>query len=411
MGWYGELDSGQRKGFWACFGGWALDAMDVQIYVLVLPTIMAAWGLTKGEAGFGATAALLFSSVGGAVAGHLADRIGRVKVLQISILWFSSFTFLSGLTQSYDQLLIFRSLQGLGFGGEWAAGAVLVAEIVAPQHRGKAVSAVSSGWAIGYGAAALLFILLFAALPSSLAWRAMFFLGILPAGLVLYLRRAVADPEIYIASRAWRFSEQRPRLSELFTGRRGLRTLMAWAVCLGVLGGNYTVLTWLPTYLLTERGLSYTSSGLFLLVNIAGSFVGYILGGYVSDGLGRRNALRLFAVLGAVSVFAYLGLGASSLAVLALGFPLGFAQSGMNAGLGPLLSELFPTHLRATGQGLCYNAGRGIGAFFPTLVGVLSKDIGLTAAISGAAVAAYAIVFLGSVLLPDTTSRDLTFSD
>ena len=405
MGWYRELDAGQRKGFWACFSGWALDAMDVQIYVLVLPTIMAAWGLTRGQAGFAATVALLFSSVGGALAGYLADRIGRVKVLQISILWFSAFTFLSGLAQNYEQLLVARSLQGLGFGGEWAAGAVLVAEIVAPNYRGKAVAAVSSGWAIGYAAAALLFAVLFHVLPPSLAWRVMFFLGILPAVLVLYLRRAVADPEIYLAAKAW--TVPGPPLSRLFSGQLGLRTLLAWVVCLGVLGGNYTVLSWLPTYLQTERGLSYANTGLFLLVNIGGSFVGYLVGGYISDALGRKNALRLFSVLGVASVFAYLELGTTSLAVLALGFPLGFAQSGLNAGLGPLLSELFPTQFRATGQGLCYNAGRGVGSFFPTLVGLASAEAGLPAAITIAAASAYALVLLCSFLLPETTSRPL----
>lgn len=408
MGWYSELDTRQRSSFWACFGGWALDALDVQIYALVLPVIMAAWHLSKTQAGLAATVALLFSSVGGTIAGWLADRIGRVRVLQISVLWFSAFTFLSGLAANYPELLLARALQGLGFGGEWAAGAVLVAEIVSPQHRGKAVAAVSSGWAVGYGAAALLFTLLFHVLRPELAWRALFFLGIAPAALVIYLRRAVVDSDIYLKSRAEETPAAGPgRFAQLFSRRLAARTVLAWAVCLGVLGGNYTVLNWLPAYLQTERGLSYSNTGFFLLVNIAGSFAGYLLGGYLSDGLGRRNALKLFALLGAASVFAYLELGTSSLAILLLGFPLGFAQSGMNAGVGPLLSELFPTAVRATGQGLCYNAGRGLGSFFPTLVGVLSVRIGLTAAIAGAAAAAYAIVFLCSFLLPETTHQDL----
>ena len=210
MSWYKELDSSQRKGFWACFGGWALDAMDVHIYALVLPAIMAAWHLSKTQAGFAATVALLSSSVGGAIAGHLADRIGRVKVLQISILWFSAFTFLSGLTQNYEQLLAARTLQGIGFGGEWAAGAVLMAEIVAPKHRGKAVSAVASGWAVGYGAAAILFTILFHFLGPDMAWRTLFFLGILPTGLVFYVRGAVKDSELYLTAKAAK--ELRPKL-------------------------------------------------------------------------------------------------------------------------------------------------------------------------------------------------------
>jgi MFS family permease len=409
MSWYRELDGKGRKTFWACFAGWALDAMDVQIYALVLPAIMAVWSLTKAQAGFAATTALLFSSVGGIAAGWLADRIGRVKVLQISILWFSAFTFLSGLTQNYDQLLIARSMQGLGFGGEWAAGAVLIAETVAAKNRGKAVAAVSSGWSVGYAAAAILFIVLFQFLGRDTAWRALFFLGILPAGLVLFLRRSVTDSDLYRAEQAR--AGERPGLFGIFQGPIGPQTAIAWLVCLGVLGGNYTVLNWLPTYLQTERGLSYGNTGLYLLVNIAGSFAGYVLGGYVSDWLGRRNALKAFAVLGALSVFAYLGLGTTSLAVMLLGFPLGFAQSAMNSGIGPLLSELFPTRLRATGQGFCYNAGRGVGAFFPALVGLASARIGLTAAIAAAAVAAYSVVLLCSFLLPETRGRLLSSID
>jgi len=407
VGWYQELDKSQRKGFWACFGGWALDAMDVQIYVLVMPTIIAAWSLTKAQAGFAATVALLASSVGGALAGYLADRIGRVRVLQISILWFSAFTFLTGLTQNYEQLLAARVLQGIGFGGEWAAGAVLVAEIVSPKYRGKAVSAVSSGWSVGYGTAVLLFTGLFYVLPAETAWRVLFFMGILPAGLVFFLRGAVKDSEIYLAAKAWSVPEARPNPLRLFTGKLGFRTLVAWLICLGVLGGNYTVLVFLPTYLQSERGLSYGKTGIFLLVNILGSFLGYILGGYVSDAIGRKNALKVFALLGAASVFAYLKMGTTSTAVLLLGFPLGFAQSGMNAGLGPLLSELFPTQLRATGQGLCYNAGRGIGAFFPTLVGLWAADVSLSVAIAGAAATAYALVLLCAFLLPETTNQPL----
>ena len=411
MGWYRELDGRQRKAFWACFGGWALDAMDVQIYALVLPTIMAQWMLSKAEAGTLGTVALLASSFGGAIAGHLADRIGRVKVLQISILWFSAFTFLSGLTQNYEQMMIARTLQGLGFGGEWAAGAVLIAELVGPKNRGRTIAAVSSGWSVGYGSAAILFTILFYFLTPEMAWRGMFFLGILPAILVIFVRRNVAEPELYLSAQKDMAPGSRPGILDIFKSKLGLRTAVAWAICLGVLGGNYTVLTWLPTYLQTERGLSYSNTGFYLLVNIVGSFFGYILGGVISDRMGRRNALKLLSVLGTLSVFAYLLFASSPLAILIMGFPLGFAQSAMNSGLGPLLSELFPTQLRATGQGFCYNAGRGVGALFPALVGLFAATAGLTVAISTAAACAYALVLICSFLLPETRGRQLSTID
>lgn len=411
MGWYREFDARQRKAFWACFGGWSLDAMDVQMYALVLPTIMAAWSLTKGEAGMLGTVALLASALGGAVAGNLADRIGRVKILQISILWFSTFTCLSGFAQNYEQLMVARTLQGIGFGGEWAAGAVLMAELISPKNRGRTIAAVSSGWSVGYGAAAILFAVVFHFLEPAIAWRVMFFLGILPALLILFIRRNVAEPEIFTAARDAAAPGERAKISELFKGKLLPRTVVAWAISLGILGGNFTVLTWLPTYLLTERHLSYSNTGFYLLVNILGSFIGYNVGGMVSDRLGRRNGLRLFAVVGTLSVFSYLLLGASPLAILLLGFPLGFAQSALNAGLAPLLSELYPTRLRATGQGFCYNAGRGIGAFFPALVGIFAGVAGLTFAISVAAACAYALVFVCSFALHETRDAQLSEID
>jgi MFS family permease len=414
MSWYAELDQPGRRTFWACFAGWTLDAMDVQIYALVMPTLIAVWSLTKGEAGLLGTAALIASSLGGVLAGQLADRWGRVAVLQVSVLWFSAFTFLSGFAQDYWQLMACRVLQGIGFGGEWAAGAVLIAEIVRPANRGKAVAAVSSGWAVGYAAAALLTTLLFSLMPADRAWRALFFCGILPALLIVYVRRAVTDSEVFLSEKAARehFSDAPPpSLAAIFRDGLAGRTLAAWLVCLGVLGGNYTVLTWLPTYLREERGLSWSNTGLFLMVNIAGSFTGYILGGHVSDRLGRKTAMRLFAVCGVASLAAYLVLGTSSLAILVMGFPLGFAQSAMNSGVGPFLSELYPTRLRATGQGFAYNAGRGVGAVFPALVGMGAASAGLTTAITLAASAAYGLVILASLALPETRGRVFAGAD
>jgi MFS family permease len=408
MEWYQSLDGRQKRSFWACFGGWTLDAMDVQIYALVLPTLIASWGLSKGEAGLLGTAGLLASSIGGIIAGNLADRIGRVRVLQASIVWFSVFTFLSGLATNYPTMMAFRVLQGIGFGGEWAAGAVLMAEIISPRHRGKAVAAVSSGWAVGYGMAALIFTALFALIPAETAWRVLFFIGILPAFLIVYIQRSVTEPEVFLENRATATPGSEASLADIFASDMLPRTAGAWLMCLGVLGGNYTVLTWLPTYLHTERGLSYANTGLFLMVNIAGSFLGYILGGYVSDRVGRINAVRIFAVLGVVSIGSYVLLANSATAILLMGFPLGFAQSAMNAGGGPFLSELFPTRLRATGQGFCYNAGRGVGAALPAMVGVLSANMSLTLAICGAAAIAYALVVIASFLLPETRGVVLT---
>src|SRR4029453_5410226 len=193
--WFTSMNRRERRTFAACFTGWALDAMDVQLYAVVMPTLIGLWAMSQAQAGTLATAALLFSSVGGWIAGILADRYGGVTVLRLTILWFAVFTFLSGLTQSYEQLLLTRSLQGLGFGGEWAAGAVLMSEVIDKRIRGRAVGTVQGGWSVGYGTAVLLFTIVFSVAPPEMAWRYLFFLGVLPAFFVLWIRRYVEEPE------------------------------------------------------------------------------------------------------------------------------------------------------------------------------------------------------------------------
>src|ERR1700674_3960604 len=201
-GWYAALAPKEKRTFWACFGGWALDAMDVQIFSFAIPAIIAAFHLTKADAGLIGTITLITSAFGGWAAGALSDRVGRVRMLQIAIAWFALFTVLCGFAQSYTQLLLFRALMGFGFGGEWAAGAVLMGEVIRAKNRGKAVGTVQSGWALGWGTAALLYTLVFSYVPEQYAWRVLFFCGIAPAFLVVYIRRFVQEPEVFRESRA-----------------------------------------------------------------------------------------------------------------------------------------------------------------------------------------------------------------
>lgn len=169
--WYRQVTAKERKTFWACFSGWALDALDVQMFSLAIPALIAAFSLSKADAGMISGATLVASAIGGWFAGALSDRYGRVKTLQITIIWFSFFTFLSAFAQSYPQLLVLKALQGFGFGGEWAAGAVLMAETIRAEHRGRAMGTVQSAWAVGWGGAVLLFSVLFTMLPQEMAWR------------------------------------------------------------------------------------------------------------------------------------------------------------------------------------------------------------------------------------------------
>jgi MFS family permease len=405
--WFTSMNVRERRTFAACFTGWALDAMDVQLYAVVMPTLIGLWAMSQAQAGTLATAALLFSSVGGWIAGILADRYGRVTVLRLTILWFAFFTFLSGLTQSYEQLLLTRSLQGLGFGGEWAAGAVLMSEVIDKRIRGRAVGTVQGGWSVGYGAAVLLFTIVFSIAQPEVAWRYLFMLGLIPALLVLWIRRYVEEPAVFTSMKATTTERTPLQFVEIFGTALRRRTFLASLLAAGGLGGNYVTLTWLATYLKTVVGLSVLGTGGYLGINICGSFFGYVISAHLSDWLGRRRTFVLMACAAAVTVACYTLLPLSNTAVLLLGFPLGFFQSGIIAGMGATFAELFPTRVRATGQGFSYNTGRAVGSFVPTLVGVVAPSIGLGPAMGICSASSYVLVLVAVAMLPETRGREL----
>src|ERR1700686_3364293 len=202
LAFYRDMNLPERRTFWACASGWALAGMDFMIYPLEIGTIIALCKVDPGTTGLAAPGTLLPSASGGWLGGYLAGRIGRVKTLQFTILWFSLFSLLCAFVQNFDQLLIARALLGLGFGGEWAAGAVLMGEGIRPQYRGRAVGSVQSGWAVGWGLAVLSQAILFSYLPPEIAWRWMFAIGALPALLVFFLRRYVEEPVLAAETRA-----------------------------------------------------------------------------------------------------------------------------------------------------------------------------------------------------------------
>lgn len=378
------------------------------MYTFAIPAIIVRFSLSESQAGFIGTCALLVSAVGGWIAGVLADRLGRVRLLQITILWFAFFTCLCGLARSYHQLLILRSLQGFGMGGEWAAGAVLMGEVVSPAHRGRAVGTVQGGWAVGWGMAALISTLLFNWLPARLAWRAVFVVGILPAFAVFLVRRLVDEPEVFEKTR--REIKDRGSASsalEIFSQPLLVSTILGALLALGAQGGYYAIATWLPTFLQTERHLTVLTSGAYMGVIILGSFLGYLSGAWLTDLLGRRRNFLLFSFASLGVILIYTQIIVSDSTMLFLGFPLGFFASGVFSGMGPLFTELFPTRVRANGHGFCYNFGRGLAATFPFLVGYMTRHMPLGRAIGLFAAGAYAIVVVAAFALPETRGREL----
>jgi MFS family permease len=408
LAFYRDMNLPELRTFWACAAGWALDGMDFMIYPLVIGTIITMWKVDAGTAGLAGTVTLLASAVGGWLGGYLADRVGRVKTLQLTILWFSVFSLVCAFVQNFDQLLIARAMLGLGFGGEWAAGAVLMGESIRPQYRGRAVGSVQSGWAVGWGLAVLSQAILFSYLPPDIAWRWMFAIGALPALLVFFLRRYVEEPEIAAATLAkQKATGDRPGLHEIFAGPILKTTLLASLAVTGCQGGYYAITFWVPRFLTTERKLSVVSSTGYLAALIIGSFAGYLVGAWLADKIGRRN-LFLYMSIGAIAIIiAYTQLPLTNEILWVLGFPLGFFASAYFSGVGAFLTELYPTRLRGSGQGFCYNFGRGIGALFPFLVGALSNSTSLGNAIAIFAVLAYGLFFLAAFALPETRGRVL----
>ena len=405
--WIQETSKEERKTLVAAFAGYGVDAFDYMIYTFLIPTLMVVWAMSKVEAGYIATGALVTSAIGGWAAGILADKYGRVRVLQWTVMWFTFFTFLSGFTNSFEELFFTRAMQGFGFGGEWSVGAVLIAEMIQAKHRGKAVGLVQSSWAVGWGAAAIAFWAVYAWLPAEQAWRVLFWLGILPAFLIFYIRRNIKDPEVFHLTQAKKKAEGGGKFWEIFSPKLLKTTIFASLLSTGMMGSYYAVTTWLPTFLKVERKLSVLGTSGYLLVLILGSFIGYLVSAYLSDRLGRRRCFMLFATCAGTLIYIYTHIPITDQTMLFLGFPLGFFLSGIFSGMGAYLAELFPNELRGSGQGFCYNFGRAAGAFSPALVGYLSTTMPLGEVIGYMAAGGYLLVIVACLPLPETQGRDL----
>jgi MFS family permease len=413
--WYKSLQGNARPAFWAGFMGWALDGFDFMVLPLALSAIAATFAVSQGAAGLIVTVSLIVSAFGGILAGYLADKIGRVNTLMITIGLYSVGTFLSGLSPSYELLLVFRAIQGLGFGGEWAAGAILVSEMSHPDQRGRVLGMIQSAWAIGWGGAVIAYTIVFSLVGPELGWRVLFWLGILPGLLILYIRRKVSEPEVYVETRSAQEAQTQEAVERGATSnslvlifRSDLLGITAAAslLSIGAQGGYYSIFTWLPSYLESERNLNVVGTGSYLASVIIGSFLGYVLSGYLHDLLGRKRTFALYALLSALAIFLYtkIPVGANQLLVV-LGLPLGFFASGIFSGFGSYLAELFPSRARGAGQGFTYNFGRAMGAFFPVAIGALSAAIGLAGAIAFGT-SAYGLCLLALLFLPETKGKE-----
>ena len=397
-GWLAEASGDQRRTLLAASLGWMLDSMDVMLYALVLGEVQRTLHLSAALSGAMMSATLVAAAVGGMGFGWFADCYGRVRALTVSVLVYSLATALCGFAQTATQLMLFRVLLGLGMGGEWASGAALVAETWPEHHRGKALALVQSSWAIGYALGAAVVGLV---MPR-FGWRAVFFAGVAPALITLWLRRSIREPE------AWQHEQRsRPRLGQLFRGTFGRDMLICSTMNAATLFAWWGLFTWVPRFLSMPvaeggRGLSIVQTSEWTIVMQTGTFLGYIVFGYLADRFSRKYTYIGYLFLAALMVplFAFVR---SANALLFIGPLVGFFGTGYFSGFSVIASELFPTALRGSAMGFVYNVGRILSAAAPYLIGHISERAGLSYALCITSVAfLVAAVIAMALRLPDT---------
>jgi len=415
MSFWNEASPAAKKALIAASLGWLLDAFDVMLYALILTAVVKDLDLTLATGGQLASLTLAASALGGLVFGVIADKLGRTRALSLSILLYSVFTFACGLAQNVWQLAIFRFLLGLGMGGEWASGATLVSETWPEKHRGKALGIMQSCWAIGYGAAAVVVALV---LPTY-GWRAVFFVGIIPALFTLWIRKNLEEPEMWLRSR----EVSAAPVASGFLVRRSLGeggsrisgvsltivvtlTLMNAATMFAWWGLNL----WVPSYLSLPVdqggiGLSTTTMSMFIIAMQVGMWLGYVTFGFISDTFGRKPTYVTYLVLAAALVWAY-GSTREPMYLLVLGPFVAFFGTGYFSGFGAVASEIFPTAIRATALGVTYNSGRLLSAAAPFVIGSLAQSRGFGVAFTITAVA-FLVAALMWIGIPETRGRKM----
>jgi MFS family permease len=408
FGWWHAADTAARRSFIAASLGWMLDAFDVMLYSMVLAALIDDLGITKAQAGLLGSLTLLASAAGGMIFGVVADRAGRTRALMGSVLIYSVFTGLSGLAQNLLQLAVFRLFLGIGMGGEWASGAALVSETWPDEHRGRAFGFMQSSWAIGYAAAAAVT----AIVMPRYGWRAVFFVGVLPALFVVWVQRRVEEPEIWRQrSRSdGRASATTIRFGDIFRGRFRRVTVAVTLMNACTMFGWWGLNLWIPGYLslpVAEGGIgltAYQMSGLVIAMQV-GMWFGYVTFGFIADALGRKRAYVIYVLAAAVLLPLY-GIVRNPLVLLLLGPFVAFFGTGYFSGFGPLTAEVYPTAIRATAQGFTYNIGRVASAVAPFAVGSLAQGRGFAVAFSITGLA-FLLAGVAWIWIPETRGRSL----
>ena len=378
--------------------------MDVLLYSFVLDEVRREFGIDDRLSGVLLALPLAASAIGGVLFGRLADRIGRTRALSASILVYAVATAGCGLATNVWQLAVARLVLGLGMGGEWATGAALVAETWPAEHRGKAMGLMQSAWAIGYALAAAVN----AVVLPRFGWRAVFLVGLVPALITLWIRRHVEESPLWLAGRA--AAQSGGRLGDVLRGPGARTTWVLMAMNAATMFAWWGLFTWIPSFLARPleqggAGLSVVRSSTWIVVMQIGMWCGYVSFGIIADAIGRRKTYVGYLIVAAVLVPIY-AMTRDVRWLLVLGPFLAFFGTGYFSGFGAVSAELFPTPLRATAQGLTYNAGRALSALAPIIVGALATGIGLSSAFLVTSVA-FVVAAVLWIWIPETKGRAL----
>jgi MFS family permease len=405
FGWWLDADLRARRAFIAASLGWMLDSFDVMLYAIVLAALIEdpALHLSTKTAGALGSVTLLSAAAGGMAFGVIADRVGRKRALMAAVLIYSVFTAACGFAQSAAQLAVFRVLLGLGMGGEWATGAALVSESFPARHRGKALAFVQSAWAIGYGLAALVNLVV---MPLW-GWRGVFFVGVLPALFTLWIQRRVEEPPMWTSAPA----VERGRVGMLFTPGVATITIAIMIMNSCCLFAWWGLNGWVPAYLRLSPaqggiGLSSSTMSLFVIAMQVGMWFGYVTFGFMADAIGRKRTYLAYLLIASVLLPLY-GILRQPAALLVLGPFVAFFGTGYFSGLGALIAEIYPTVVRATAAGIGYNFGRIASALAPYTVGRLAESSGFAVAFTVAG-AAFLLAAVAWIWIPETRNRELT---
>ncbi|HUI07562.1 MAG TPA: MFS transporter [Verrucomicrobiae bacterium] len=364
------------------WAGWVFDFYDLILYTFLLIPIGQELHLSRVALSYVLGASLAATALGGVMFGFLSDRFGRKSVLQWTILTYSGGTFLSGLAPNLGLLILFRIITGLGVGGEWATGQTYVCETFPPKVRGRYGAFMQTGAPIGIALASVVG----GFLMPVIGWRGCFFASLLPAALVIVIRRALPESDLWIRQRTW--ATRRPRFRTLLSKQYRMVFAACLVLALFDMSAYWFTYSWLPGYLQQERQMSLVKSALWILVTQTGGFLGYATFGVVADQLGRRPAYSIYSAVMALGLMMitlfWTAIAECPSLLLAYMFLVGFG-TGMFGGYGPLFSELFPTNIRNTAMGSAFNLARGVQFFTPVIIAVIAKSYGLAGGISLAA--------------------------